>query len=141
MSDAQNQFGDGDGGESGSASFGQVFNPREKKEPEVDWSKMGAGNTLGGAAAATPAQDMDDDLMSAIQASLSDVNLPEPQPEPAEGGYEVMIRFKTDEPQKRVFAVSATVKHIFEFVEFVNLKEQKYPSLSGSMLYSVVSTG
>jgi len=141
MSDAQAQFGDGGGGgEAGSSSFGQVFNPREKKEPETDWSKVGSGNTLGGAAAA-PAEEVDADILAAIQASLSGVTLPDPQPEPAEGGLEIMIRFKTDEAQKRSFAKTATLQHVFEYAEFVNLKENKFPSTSGSTLYSVISTG
>merc|ERR1712003_523746 len=116
------------GGDGGGSSFGQVWDPKAKKE-EVDWSKLGGGNTLGGAAApAAPAEDMDADMLAAIQASLGDVSLPEPQPEPEEGGLEIMIRFKADEAQKRLFAKSNTLRHVFEFVEFINLKESKFPS-------------
>lgn len=79
--EAKEAQGIADGGDGGSASFGQVIDPR-KKAPETDWSKLGAGNTLGGGSSsggAGPsgggAEAMDDDLAAAIAASMADMEV------------------------------------------------------------------
>tara|TARA_A100001015_G_scaffold204940_1_gene229124 strand:- start:2340 stop:2822 length:483 start_codon:yes stop_codon:yes gene_type:complete len=80
MTDAQRVAGEGGEG-GGSSSFGQVIDPR-KKAPETDWSKLGAGNTLGGgsggssgSAIQNPAEPIDDDLAAAIAASMASVEV------------------------------------------------------------------
>jgi len=136
-SDAQRIGGAGGDEDAGTPGFGSILNAGagKQKPVETDWSKLGAGNTLGGGAgggatssSATPAS-MDDDLAAAIAASLGDIQVPAPAAEPTEGGIMISFKHKSDEPVKRTFAKTATLLEVFQYCEYAQLKESKFASV------------
>ena len=132
-------------------NFGNAINKAQRTEG-TDWSKMGGGNTLGGGSGGGSAPmdtDMDPELRAAIAASLTEMaaglELPPPAPEPTEGGITVMVRFKSDEPLKRVFEKTAPLSAVFAYVEYANLKVGGFasiqPPLASSNSYSLIKSG
>mmetsp|Transcript_6846 Transcript_6846/g.16713 ORF Transcript_6846/g.16713 Transcript_6846/m.16713 type:complete len:442 (-) Transcript_6846:272-1597(-) len=145
--DAQRVAGEegGDGDSGGKPAFTMVV-PADQRTVETDWSKLGSGNTLGGGGGGASSSnagmgtggagdladvDMDDDMRAAILASLSDLKVPEPLPEPdtsstpASDVIAVQFRFKSDPPCKRLFLKTTGMMGLFRFLEYATLDANK----------------
>lgn len=113
MQDAQDIAGEG----SSRPAFTMI--PPSGKTPEkTDWSKLGAGASLGGGVATS----MDDELQAALRASLE--NVPEPPAEAAQGeGTNIQVRLPKGGKLQRRWALSASILDVSMWCEYVSVKD------------------
>jgi ataxin-3 len=140
MSDAEKVAnGDDDGG---TKSFLVGGGPR--KPVETDWSKLGAGNSLGGAPASPAPVDDDPDMAAAIAMSIEGMKhtVEEPAAEPADGepACTVQVRVPSGKRCTRKFAKNGQLRQVLVWIEHasvhdvslgLNLLQTKYSLLYG----------
>ena len=105
---------------SGGATF-TVTDPKARQQVTTDWSKLGSGNTV--KSSSTPVTEpVDDDLRTAIAASMKDMVRTAPKPEPVDGGpiTTLMVRLPSGQRHVRKFATETdTVGDVFVWLDFV----------------------
>jgi len=89
--------------------------PAEK----TDWSKLGAGSSLGGQSNPGP---MDEELQAAIRASLD--NIPQPPDEaPVGEGTNVQVRLPNGGKLQRRWPLARSISELFGWLEYVSVKD------------------
>lgn len=108
-------------GEGSSKPAYTMIGPAGKNPEKTDWTKVGAGECLGGGAVG--GTSMDDELQQALRASLE--NVPEPPPEaPEEGeGTNIQVRLPKGGKLQRRWALSATILDVSMWCEYVSVKD------------------
>ena len=115
------------GSDSGSTQLFTVVDPKAKAAG-TDWSRLGAGQSLGGKSGVAPSfANDDDDIQRALRESIKDMITTLPQPkqepcasEPASNVVSIMVRFPSGQRQVRKFALNIdSVTDLCVWLEFV----------------------
>jgi ataxin-3 len=114
--------------EGGTKSFLVAGVGGAQKKVETDWSKLGSGNSLGGAAAAPPAPiDDDPDMAAAIAMSIEGMKntLEAPAEEPADGEPACTVQVKLPSGKRcvRKFAKAGQLRQVLVWLEHLSVHD------------------
>jgi len=104
-----------------------VVDPKKQKI-ETDWSKLGSGNALKSTSTSDNSNIEDAEIQAALAASVKELQLPEPVPEPPSTDSpstiaQLIVRFPSGTRQIRKFSLaSATIQDVFSWLEYAAAK-------------------